>query len=480
MSTSGVAAGDVVGRLRGVVGDSGVICDAGEMAGYLTDWRNAYAGAAAAVVRPGSTDEVAAVVRLCHEAGVAVVPQGGNTGLCGGAVPDLSGRQVVLSLTRMRRIRGLDVANQTITVEAGVVLRSVQDAAAAVGQLFPLSLGAEGSCTIGGNLATNAGGTAVLRYGTMRELTLGLEVVLPDGRIWNGLRALRKDNTGYDLKHLFIGSEGTLGVITAAVLKLFPAVRSRGTTWVALPSPQAAVDVIGILRELAGNRLTGFELMSRQSLDFVLRHVPGTRDPFRDRHRWYALVELSDPLPNSVLDEVNESALGAAVERGLVLDAVVASSPSQAAALWALREGISEAQNHEGPSLKHDITVPVSSIPAFVDRTDRALNEAIPGVRVVAYGHVGDGNLHYNLSKPTGYDDDEFRSLAGDLARIVYDQTSALNGSISAEHGLGQSKRDIITDYKDSYELDLMRGIKNLFDPLGLMNPGKLLPEGSA
>ena len=409
LSTNGAAAGDLVGRLRGVVGDSGVTCDPDEMAGYLTDWRNAYAGAAAAVVRPGSTDEVAAVMRLCHEAGVAVVPQGGNTGLCGGAVPDLSGRQVVLSLTRMRRIRGLDVANQTITVEAGVVLRSVQDAAAEVGQLFPLSLGAEGSCTIGGNLATNAGGTAVLRYGTMRELTLGLEVVLPDGRIWNGLRALRKDNTGYDLKHLFIGSEGTLGVITAAVLKLFPAVRSRGTTWVALPGPQAAVDLIGILRELAGNRLTGFELMSRQSVDFVLRHVPGARDPFRDRHPWYALVELSDPLPNSALDEVIESALGAAIERGLVLDAVVASSPAQAAALWALREGISEAQNHEGPSLKHDITVPVSSIPAFVDRTDRALDEAVPGVRVVAYGHVGDGNLHYNLSKPEGYDDDEFR-----------------------------------------------------------------------
>ena len=476
LSTNGAAAEEVVGRLRGVVGDSGVTCDPDEMAGYLTDWRNAYAGAAAAVVRPGSTDEVAAVMTLCHDAGVAVVPQGGNTGLCGGAVPDLSGRQVVLSLTRMRRIRGLDVANQTITVEAGVVLRSVQDAAAEVGQLFPLSLGAEGSCTIGGNLATNAGGTAVLRYGTMRELTLGLEVVLPDGRIWNGLRELRKDNTGYDLKHLFIGSEGTLGVITAAVLKLFPAVRSRGTTWVAVPGPQAAVDLIGILRELAGNRLTGFELMSRQSVDFVLRHVPGARDPFRDRHPWYALVELSDPLPNSALDEVIESALGAAIERGLVLDAVVASSTAQAAALWALREGISEAQNHEGPSLKHDITVPVSSIPAFVDRTDRALDEAVPGVRVVAYGHVGDGNLHYNLSKPEGYDDDEFRSLTSGLAHIIYDQTSAFNGSISAEHGLGQSKRDIIADYKDSYELDLMRGIKNLFDPLGLMNPGKLLP----
>ena len=476
LSTSGPATGDLVGRLRHLVGSSGVVSDPDEMAGYLTDWRNAYAGTAAAVVRPASTEEVAAVIELCHEAGVAVVPQGGNTGLCGGAVPDSSGRQMVLSLTRMRRIRDLDVANQTITVEAGAILQSVQDAAAAAGQLFPLSLGAEGSCTIGGNLATNAGGTGVLRYGTMRDLTLGLEVVLPDGRIWNGLRGLRKDNTGYDLKHLFIGAEGTLGVITAAVLKLFPAVRSRVTAWVALPGPQAAVDLIGILRELAGDRLTGFEIMSRQSVDFVLRHLSGARDPFGDRHPWYALVELSDSLPVAALDEVIESALGEAVERGLVVDAVVASSPAQVAALWALREGISEAQNHEGPSLKHDVTVPVSRIPAFVERTDRALEEAVPGVRVVMYGHIGDGNLHYNLSKPVGCGDDEFRARAGDLARVIYDQTSASDGSISAEHGLGQSKRGIIADYKDSYELELMRGIKQLFDPRGLMNPGKVLP----
>jgi FAD/FMN-containing dehydrogenase len=465
--------GHLLGRLRHVVGPSGVVSEPAEMAGYLTDWRNAYAGTAVAVVRPGCTEEVAAVIGLCHEAGVAVVPQGGNTGLCGGAVPDSSGRQLVLSLTRMRRVRDLDVANQTITVEAGAILQSVQDAAAAAGQLFPLSLGAQGSCTIGGNLATNAGGTGVLRYGTMRDLTLGLEVVLPDGRIWNGLR---KDNTGYDLKQLFIGAEGTLGVITAAVLKLFPAVRSRVTAWIALPGPQAAVDLIGILRELAGDRLTGFEIMSRQSVDFVLRHVSGARDPFVDHHLWYALAELSDSLPVAGLDEVIESALGEAVERGLVVDAVVASSATQAAALWALREGISEAQNHEGPSLKHDVTVPVSRIPAFVERTQRALEEAVPGVRVVTYGHIGDGNLHYNLSKPVGCNDDEFVSRADYLARIIYDQTSALNGSISAEHGLGQSKRGIIADYKDSYELELMRGIKQLFDPRGLMNPGKVLP----
>jgi FAD/FMN-containing dehydrogenase len=467
---------DLIGRLRQVVGPHGVIDDRDGMAGYLADWRNAYPGTAAAVVRPGDTDEVARVVALCHEAGVAVVPQGGNTGLCGGAVPDSSGRQVVLSLTRMRRIRDVDVANQTITVEAGAVLRTVQEAAAAAGQLFPLSLGAEGSCTIGGNLATNAGGTAVLRYGTMRDLTLGLEVVLPDGRVWNGLRGLRKDNTGYDLKQLFIGAEGTLGVITAAVLKLFPAVRSRATAWVALPSPQAAVDLIGVLRGLAGDRLTGFEVMSRQSVEFVLRHSTGARDPFGERHSWYALVELSDSLPVAGLDEVIEAALGEAFERDLVVDAVVASSPAQATALWALREGISEAQDHEGPSLKHDVTVPVSRIPAFVARTDRALTEAVPGIRIVTYGHVGDGNLHYNLSKPVGGDDEEFRARAGDLARVIYDSTRGFDGSISAEHGIGQSKRGVVADYKDGLELHLMRGLKQVFDPRGLMNPGKVLP----
>jgi FAD/FMN-containing dehydrogenase len=464
-------------RLRDAVGEPGLVSDPSEMGGYLTDWRNAYGGAAAAVVRPASTQEVSAVVRACREMDVAVVPQGGNTGLCGGAVPDSSGRQVVLSLDRMRTIRGIDPVNQTITVEAGVVLQAVQEAAAAKGCLFPLSLGSEGSCTIGGNLATNAGGTGVLRYGNMRDLTLGLEVVLPDGRIWNGLRGLRKDNTGYDLKHLFIGAEGTLGVITAAVLKLFPAVRSRATAWVALPSPQAAVDLIGVVRALCGDRLTGFEIMSRQSVDFVLRHQPGARDLFTAVHPWYVLVELSDTLPDAGLGDLLEAGLSEAFDRGVAADAVVAAGSVQVAALWALREGISEAQNFEGPSLKHDVTVPVSSIPAFVERTDRALQEALPGIRIVTYGHIGDGNLHYNLSKPAGSDEDEFRARAGELARIVYDSTRRFDGSISAEHGLGQSKRDVIADYKDGYELELMRAVKDLFDPAGLMNPGKVLPD---
>ncbi|MCW2295004.1 FAD/FMN-containing dehydrogenase [Pseudomonas sp. BIGb0408] len=466
---------ELLHALGEIVGPAGLIEDEAAMQAYLSDWRNAYRGRAALVVRPASREEVAAVVRACHQAGVALVPQGGNTGLCGGSIPDESGRQVVLSLTRMTRIRQVDPANETITVEAGVILQRLQEAAADVGRLFPLSLGAEGSCTIGGNLATNAGGTAVLRYGNMRDLTLGLEVVLPDGRIWDGLRGLRKDNTGYDLKHLFIGSEGTLGIITAAVLKLYPAVRSRTTAWVALPSPQAAVDLIGRMRALCGDRLTGFELMSRQSVEFVLRHVAGCNDPFGEVHPWYVLIELSDTLPEAPLNAMLETGLGEALERGEVLDAVVAGSEAQVAALWKMREGISEAQNHEGPSLKHDISVPVSSIPAFIEAADRQLQEAFAGVRIVAYGHVGDGNLHYNISKPPSSEDAPFKAQAEAIMHVIYRVTCDFAGSISAEHGLGQAKREAARHYKQPLELELMRSIKQSMDPAGLMNPGKLL-----
>ncbi|OEC33860.1 FAD/FMN-containing dehydrogenase [Pseudomonas cuatrocienegasensis] len=471
---SGLSAA-LVQALHAVVGDAGLIRDAERMQTYLSDWRNAYRGCAALVLRPASTEEVAAVVRLCAEAGVALVPQGGNTGLCGGSIPDDSGEQVVLSLTRMTAIREVDTGNETITVEAGVILQRLQEAAAEVGRLFPLSLGAEGSCTVGGNLATNAGGTAVLRYGNMRELTLGLEVVLPDGRIWHGLRGLRKDNTGYDLKQLFIGAEGTLGIITAAVLKLYPAPRSCNTAWVALADVAAAISLIGRMRQLCGDRLTGFELMSRQSLDFVVRHVPGCNDPFAQVHPWYVLIELSDTQVDAGLDALLESGLGEAFEEGLVVDAVIASSEAQVAALWALREGISEAQNHEGPSLKHDISVPVSCIPAFIETTDQALLAYLPGVRIVAYGHVGDGNLHYNLSKPPGYADADFKDQQAALMQIIYDATARCAGSISAEHGLGQAKREAAEHYKDPLERELMRTIKQALDPQGLMNPGKVL-----
>ncbi len=462
-------------EIEAVVGPAGIVRDAERIGGYLSDWRNAYRGKAALIVRPANTEEVAAVVRLSNEYGMALVPQGGNTGLCGGSIPDETGNQVVLSLTRMTRIRHIDPANETITVEAGVILQSLQEAAAEAGRLFPLSLGAEGSCTVGGNLATNAGGTAVLRYGNMRDLTLGLEVVLPDGQIWNGLRGLRKDNTGYDLKHLFIGSEGTLGIITAAVLKLYPAVRSTTTAWVALPSASAAVELIGVIRGLCGDRLTGFEMMSRQSVDFVLRHVSGCRDPFTEPHPWYVLIELSDTQPDAPLNELLEAGIGEALERGWVIDAVIAASEAQVAALWAMREGISEAQNHEGPSLKHDISVPVSCIPAFIETTDQRLQEHFPGVRIVAYGHVGDGNLHYNISKPISSDDAFFKAQHEAIMQLIYDATTGFNGSISAEHGIGQAKRNAAQHYKDPLELELMRAIKTALDPKGLMNPGKVL-----
>lgn len=463
-----------ISSIEQIVGSAGLVQDPERMQSYLVDWRSAYSGKAALIVRPATTEEVAAVVRLCHQAHVALVPQGGNTGLCGGSIPDASGSQVVLSLTRMSRVREIDPGNETMTVEAGVILQQVQEAAAQAGRLFPLSLGAEGSCTIGGNLATNAGGTAVLRYGNMRELTLGIEVVLPDGRIWNGLRGLRKDNTGYDLKHLFIGSEGTLGIITAAVLKLFPATRSTATAWVALPSPQAAIELISHVRSVCSDRLTGFEMMSRQSLEFVLSHVDGCRDPLTSVQPWYALIELRDTVVDAPLTELFESCLGHAFEQEIVVDAVIASNQSQAAALWRLREGISEAQNHEGPSLKHDISVPVSQIPAFIERTDKALQDEFPGVRIVSYGHIGDGNLHYNISKPVGADSAAFKANELAIMNIIYQKTTEFNGSISAEHGLGQSKPDAAARFKDPLEIELMRAIKNTLDPAGLMNPGKV------
>lgn len=461
--------------LQAALGPSGLLTDAADVAPYLVDWRGAHGGAAPAVLRPSNTAEVAVAMKLCHGERVAVVPQGGNTGLCGGAVPDESDNQVVLSLGRLRTIRGIDPVDDTITVEAGVVLHDVQEAATAAGRLFPLSLGSEGSCTVGGNLATNAGGTGVLRYGMMRDLTLGLEVVLPDGRVWDGLRALRKDNTGYNLTQLFVGSEGTLGVITAAVLKLFPATPRRATAWIALSEVAAAVSVLGLLRERAGTALSAYELMSRQALDMVLAHVPAARDPFTDAHAWYGLIELAAPESDATLEGSLENVLGEAFERGLVKDAVLAGSPGQRRSLWALREGISEAQNHEGPSLKHDVAVPIRALPDFLHATSRAVELVVPGIRLVTYGHVGDGNLHHNLSKPVGANDSEFLAHADQLARTLYDHVAAAGGSISAEHGLGTAKRDAAAVYKSAVELDIMRAVKAGLDPHGLMNPGKVL-----
>lgn len=458
--------------LRGIVGTSHVLIDAFEIAPYCTDWRGRYRGAPLAVVRPANTAEVAAIVRACAAAGVAIVPQGGNTGLVGGATP--TGGEVVISLTRMNRIRAIDADNNTLIAEAGCTLSHVQEAAATAGRLFPLSLAAEGTATIGGNLSTNAGGVQVLRYGNARELCLGLEVVLTDGRIWNGLRALRKDNTGYDLKHLFIGSEGTLGLITAAVLKLFSRPRSTATAWATVPEPAAAVALLGRLREAIGGRITAFELIGRPALELVLKHIPGSRDPLPATSPWQVLIELSDTMTSDLATPL-QAVLAAAIEQGEASDAALAQSETQARALWALRENISEAQKIEGISIKHDISLPVSRIPEFISRCDSALEAAFPGLRIVCFGHLGDGNLHYNQSKPLAQDNAAFIAQTPVVNRIVHDLVHELGGSISAEHGLGQLKREEILRYKSEVEMDMMRAIKRALDPRGLMNPGKVL-----
>ncbi len=461
----------LITELGRLLGERHVLVAADDVAPYCTDWRGRYSGAAVCVVLPGSTEEVAATVSACVTAGVAIVPQGGNTGLCGGATP--VGGEVVICLRRLSRIRVIDADNNSITVEAGCTLHAVQEAATAAGRLFPLSLAAEGSATLGGNLSTNAGGVQVLRYGNTRELCLGLEVVLADGRIWNGLRGLRKDNTGYDLKHLFIGAEGSLGLITAATLKLFPRPRVHATAWAAVPDPAAAVRLLGRLRDAAGDNVTAFEIVGRPALELVLRHIPNARDPLAAGPAWQVLIELSgarDDLPATL-----EKALQQAIEAGIIDDAVVAASEAQAAALWALRENISEAQKIEGVSIKHDIAVPVSRIAEFIARADAAVRAAFPDVRIVCFGHIGDGNLHYNQSKPDAQSNAVFIAQTESVNRLVHDLVNELGGSISAEHGLGQLKRDEVLRYKSETEMDMMRAVKQALDPRGLMNPGKVL-----
>jgi FAD/FMN-containing dehydrogenase len=462
-------------RLEAIVGIQGLITHSDEITPYVVDWRGRYHGRTKAVVRPASTEQVVSVVKLCAQQHVPIVPQGGNTGLCGGSVPRLEGDEIVVALGRVNRVRAIDTQNDTITVEAGCVLTSVQQAAKDAGRLFPLSLAAEGSCQIGGALSTNAGGTAVLRYGNMRDLTLGLEVVLPDGSVWDGLRGLRKDNTGYDLKQLFIGAEGTLGIITAAVLKLFPRPKSVATALVALLSPVDALQLLDRLRAEFGFRLTGFELISRLCLDLVLKNLAGMSDPLAQTYPWYALVELSDSLPDAHFDALLENSLAQSMEQGLVLDAAVARSDTQREALWRLRENISEAQRIEGVSIKHDVSVPVSAIPHFIEKASAALGHAFPGVRIVAFGHMGDGNIHFNASQPEAADNAAIIEKTALVNRIVHDIVHEHYGSISAEHGLGQLKRDEIRRYKSELELSLMCAIKRTLDPENLMNPGKVL-----
>ncbi|HTQ77759.1 MAG TPA: FAD-binding oxidoreductase [Burkholderiales bacterium] len=453
-------------QLAAIVGARHVLAAAPDTAPYLTDWRRQYSGAADCVVRPASTGEVAAVMRACAAAGVAIVPQGGNTGLCGGSVPAGAGRQIVLSLGRLNRIRAIDAANDTLTAEAGCVLADLQSAAAEAGRLFALSLAAEGSCQIGGNLSTNAGGVNVLRYGNAREQVLGLEVVLPDGRIWDGLRGLRKDNTGYDLKQLFIGAEGTLGVITAAVLKLHPKPTASATAWIAVPDPKRAVELLGHLRGACGESLSAFELLSRRCVDAVLAHRPGTRDPLGGREAWYVLVQLDDFRAPEELSRKAQESMAGAIDAGLARDAVLAKNEAEAAALWTLRDTVPEAQFS---NVKHDISVAVSRVPELIERAGRALEAAIPGVPVYCFGHVGDGNLHYNVG------DAALAARREEVNRIVYDAVCALGGSISAEHGLGQLKREAIRGRKAPLELELMGAVKRALDPRGLMNPGKVL-----
>jgi FAD/FMN-containing dehydrogenase len=465
-------ASDFNSRLRAIVGDAGLITSAQDMAPYLCDWRGNITGAARCVVRPAASAEVAQVVGLCAQDRVPIVPQGGNTGLVGGSVPDGKGDAVVLSLKRMNRIRAVDTANDTLIAEAGCILMDVQQAASDRDRLFPLRLAAEGSCTIGGNLSTNAGGTAVLRYGNTRELVLGLEVVLPSGEIWNGLRGLRKDNTGYDLKQLFIGAEGTLGIVTAAVLKLFPKPQSSCTALVAVRDPAAAVALLAQVRGALGDRLTGFELMSRLCLDHVIRHFPATVEPFARSHPWQVLVELADTMVNAGLEDHLGSVLEQAIESHLALDAVIASSVSQSQALWNIREHIPEAEKLEGKSVKHDISVPISRIADFIARCDPALQSAFPPANIICFGHVGDGNLHYNLAFPGSAPTAEQSSAAN---RIVYGLLDELDGSISAEHGLGQLKREEITRHKSAVEMEMMRSLKRMLDPHNIMNPGKVI-----
>ncbi len=468
------AAASLLATLKSIVGETNVLTADDDVAPYVTDWRERYRGRARAVVRPGSTAEVAAVVRSCAEQRVPIVPQGGNTGLCGGATPHTDGAEVVLTLTRMNRVREVDVDNATLTVEAGMPLAAVQEAAAAAGMLFPLSLASEGSCAIGGNLSTNAGGTAVLRYGNARDLVLGLEVVLADGEVWDGLRGLRKDNTGYDLKQFFLGSEGTLGIITAAVLKVFPRPRTSATAWVAVGDVAAAIALLRSTRQAIGDRLTGFELVSRDCIVLARAQFPSLPDPLPG-HLWYALVQADDAAAHSPLASEIESVLAEAIEAKIALDAVIAGSEAQAAGLWALREHIPDAQKREGPNIKHDIGVPIARIPMFLARAEQALDAAFPGVRYVVFGHLGDGNLHYNLSAPPGSDATLFIEHTVRANAIVYDLVSEFGGSFSAEHGIGQMKRDAMVRYKASIELELMRRIKRALDPHATLNPGKVV-----
>jgi FAD/FMN-containing dehydrogenase len=456
-------------RFIAIVGAKNAITDVKDMAPYMREWRDLWPGTSPLVLRPSCTVEVSKILALANETNTAIVPQSGNTGLVGGQMP--TGPEVLLSLDRMTKIVEVDAADHTITVEAGAILKSVQDAADAVDRLFPLSLASEGSCRIGGNLSSNAGGLNVLAYGNTRDLCLGLEVVLADGRIWNGLKKLRKDNTGYDLKNIFIGAEGTLGIITAAVLKLYPKPRRHDMAFIAVPSPQAAVDLLALVKAESGNRVVAFELMPEIGMGFTVKHM-GITNPIASPSPWFVLTELADAASGNF-----ESILEMAMERGLVTDASFASSDAQRQALWAIRELMPESQRHEGGSIKHDVSVPVSRIPEFIAEASEAVRRFMADARVMCFGHMGDGNMHFNVTQPVGMDKQKFLDQWHDMSLVVFDVVLKHGGSISAEHGIGQLKRDDMLRIKSPVELDMMRGLKNMLDPKGIMNPGKVLPK---
>jgi FAD/FMN-containing dehydrogenase len=466
---------DTIEALVRVVGEQHAIRDEVAMTPYLVEWRDRYRGKAALVLRPGNTEQVASILKLANETRTAIVPQGGNTGLVGGQIPFETGHEVVVSLERLHRVRDIDLASNTMIVEAGLVLAQAQQVAATAGRLFPLSLASEGTAQIGGLLATNAGGMAVLAYGSARDLTLGLEVVLADGQVWNGLKSLRKDNSGYDLKDLIIGSEGTLGIITAAVLRLFPKVVERVTCMAGLSALETAPDLFTRVLERAGPALTAFEILPRIGVEFVLDHGSAVRDPFAAPYPWYVLFDLTSPREGEELPRLAESALGEAVAAGEIDSAVIASSLAQGQELWRLRELMSEMQKHEGGSIKHDIAVPVAHVSEFVARANQLVELLIPGARPVPFGHLGDGNIHYNVSQPPGMDRAIFLNYWETLNAAVHEIVLDLGGSISAEHGIGRLKRDLLPHAKQPLELELMRKIKAAFDPNFILNPGKLL-----
>ena len=462
-------------QLRNIVGPHGFFDQPFDIEPFTVDHRKLYRGRTPLVLRPDATPQVAAILQACNAARVGVVPVGGNTGYCGGATPSEDGSQIVLSLARMRRVRAVDPHNFTMIAEAGCVLADVQAAATAVDRLFPLSLGSEGSCQLGGNLSTNAGGTAVLRYGMMRDLVLGLEVVLPDGRVLDGLKSLRKDNTGYDLRDLFIGAEGTLGVITAGAIKVFSRPASVVTAFVAVPNPQAAVALLSRLRSATGDAVSTFELVPRIGIELVTRHIAKTTDPFQERYEWYVLIEVGGGKQATQLRTAMESELEAALTATEILNAVLAESDAQRESLWRLRESIPEAQRLDGASIKHDVSVTTTELPRFIEEGSAAILAIAPRGRIVSYGHLGDGNLHFNVNQSRDETAESFLALAPRINRAIHDLIARYGGSFSAEHGIGRLKREELLHYKSATAIDVMRSIKRALDPNGIMNPGKVL-----